>query len=59
MKKQQYCYLVCSVKDDLPVGCFDNYHQIMEFLDVCQVTVYRMYKEHIIVKGCYLEKVLL
>ncbi len=57
--KKNYCYLVCSVKDDLPAACCDNYYQIMEFLDCCQLTVVRMVKNHTPHKGYYIEKVIL
>lgn len=57
--KQEVCYLVCSVKDDLPVACCDNYEELMQFLDVSVTSVWRMIKHHTIVKGLYVEKILL
>ena len=59
MKKQEYCYLVCSVKDDLPVTYCDTYEELAQFLDVSFHTIWRMIKSHAIVKGLYVEKVLL
>ncbi len=59
MKNQNYCYLLYAVKDDLPVGCFDDQNEIMCFLEVGRTTIYHMLKNHAIVRGCYLEKVYL
>lgn len=60
MKKDKgYCYLVCSVKDDLPVAVLDSYFQLMDYMDICQATAWKMIKNGAIVKGCYVERVLL
>ena len=57
--KQDVCYLVCSVKDDLPVACLDTYEELAQFLDISFTTVWRMVKYRTIVRGQYIEKVLL
>ena len=57
--KQDICFLVCSVKDDLPVACFDTRKECCEFLDIGRTTQWKMEKHHHIVKGLYIEKVLL
>ena len=59
MKKQEYCYLVCSVKDDLPVTYCDTYKELAQFLEITEPTVCRMIKQRTIVKGLYIEKVML
>ena len=57
--KRDVCYLVCSVKDDLPVTYCDTYKELSQYLEVTEPTVWRMIKYHTIVKGLYIEKVLL
>lgn len=59
MKERNYCYLVCSVKDDLPVACLDTYEELGQFLDISVATTWRMIKNHTIVKGLYVEKIVL
>lgn len=55
----KYCYLVCDTKTDLPLTVCDNAFQIMEYLELSRTTVWRMIKKGVIVKGCYVERVLL
>lgn len=57
--KRDICYLVCSVKDDLPVTYCDTYEELVQFLDVSISTIWRMIKYRTIVKGLYIEKVIL
>ena len=57
--KQEVCYLVCSVKDDLPVACFDTRRECCEFLGVCRTTQWKMETQGAVVRGMYIEKVLL
>lgn len=59
MKQKEYCFLICSVKDDLPVAVCDTRQECCEFLDVCRSTQWKMEKHGHIVKGLYIEKVLL
>lgn len=59
-KKGSYCFMVYSAKDDLPVGCYDTYQQIMDALDLARPTVWRAIYDHALIKGkYYIEKVLL
>ena len=58
-ERKTHCFLVCSTKDDLPLTVCDTYQQIMDYLDVCQATAWKMIHTGAIVKGCYVEKVLL
>lgn len=57
--KQEVCYLVCTVKDDLPVGCFDTKKEVMDFLEIKRTTFWKMETDHKIVRGMYVEKILL
>ena len=57
--KKDVCYLVCSVKDDLPVACCGTYEELAQFLDISFTTIWRMIKHRTIVRGLYVEKVLL
>ena len=59
MKKQEYCFLICSTKDDLPVAVCDTRQECCDFLGVCRTTQWKMEKCGYIVKGLYIEKVLL
>lgn len=59
MKQKDKCYLVCSVKDDLPVACFDTIREVMEYLDVSYTMVWRSYRHGAIIRGLYVEQVLL
>ena len=58
-EREEYCYLLCSVKDDLPVLVCDTYNEIMEYLDIKRTTAWKMVKNHAIIKDCYVETVLL
>ena len=58
-ERKGFCYLLCSTKDDLPLLVFDTYFELMEYLDICQATAWKMIKKGVIIKGCYVEKVLL
>ncbi len=53
------CYLVCSTVDDLPLAVVDSYQEICSYLDISHPTAWKMIKQRAIVKGCYVEKVLL
>lgn len=59
MKNKEFCYLLCSTKDDLPLLVCDGYNEIMEYLDIKRTTAWKMIKQGAIIKGCYVEKVLL
>ena len=59
-KKGTYCFMVYSAKDDLPVGCYDTYKEVMDALDLAKATVWRAIYDGVIVKGLYyIEKILL
>ena len=58
-ERKDFCYLLCSTKDDLPLLVFDTYLQLMNYLDICQPSAWKMIKKGAIIKGCYVEKVLL
>ena len=57
--KQDVCYLVCSVKDDLPVAHFERYSDVAIYLEISQATLTRMIKDRHCVRGLYVEKVYL
>ena len=57
--KEQFCYLICDIKTDLPLVVVDTYQEIMDFLDIKRTTTWKMIKKGAIVHGCYVEKVLL
>ena len=57
--KQEYCFLICTVKDDLPVACFDTRAECCEYLGIGRTTEWKMEKLGNIYLGYYIEKVLL
>ena len=60
MKKDKgYCYLVCSVKDDLPETVVDTPGEIADYLGCCRTSVWKMITQGAVINGCYVEKVLL
>ena len=59
MTKNEFCYMLCATADDLPVLVFDEYIELMEYLDIQRTTAWKMIKKGVIIKGYYVEKVLL
>ena len=58
-EREGYCYLLCSVKDDLPVLVCDTYYEIMDYLDIQRTSAFKMIRKGAIIQGFYVEKVLL
>lgn len=59
MKNKEYCYLVCSVIDDLPVAVCDTFSEVQDFLCCSSHTVAKSIKYRTPYKNLYVEKVLL
>ena len=59
MKEKNWCYLVCSVKDDLPVAVCDTFLEVQNFLCCSSHTVAKSIKYKTPYKNLYVEKVLL
>lgn len=53
------CFVIYSTRDDLPLAVFDTRAECAEFLEVGVTTLWKMEKHHHIVRGMYLEKVIL
>lgn len=59
MKEKSYCYMIISVRDDLPLGVFNTYAEALGYLGCSSRTFFNMLRHKTQYKGMCAEKILL